>query len=372
MTTFPFIRCNYPSDFDFMNKVSSLLRTGPYTNNGPYVQLFEKGIERLTDSKIAVTSNGESALMLAIAALGLLNAGKFIVVPSYTFSGTVSAIYWTGNYPLYCDVKSVSYPLINTNHARDQVSLARDLPTTHKEIGAILGVDLYGLPCDYEELNELGKEFKVPVIIDSAQAFGTKVNNKWIGKNCDIHIFSFHTTKSFHTLEGGAVSSEDEYIIEEVKRLRAFGIDSANKPNCTSIGLNAKMNELQALIGLEKLSTIESVFYKKNLAFSYYINSLKKHNIQTLTIPKNSSPVMNKMPIFIKNRDEVCFLLRTEGIQCEKYWDIPVHRMTAFYKQINLPVTDKVSDRALCLPFYNDISFNEIDYIVEKVHGLIN
>ena len=363
----PFVKCEYPIDDKFMGELKRLLETGPWSNNGVYHQLFEKGLERLLNTNVALVDHGESALLLMLAALEIKN--KYIIVPSYTFVGTVAAIIWSGNKPIFCDIKSTTYPLIN--EAKCEELLETD---DQKQIGAIIGVDLYGLPCNYKGLNALSKKYDIPVLIDSAQSLGTKLNGRLVGKNCLMHSFSFHTTKPFPTLEGGFVSSNDEYLIEKIKRLRNFGINPVSRPDCTEVGLNCKMNEVQALIGLHTLDNIETVFDCKRVLFSEYISLLRSKNITTLTIPKNSNPITNIMPIFMNERNLIQKVLKDNDVSSELYWKLPVHKMSAYKKYYNeedLFVTNKVSKKALALPFYNNMKYKEINFIVDKIKEII-
>ena len=365
----PFVKCNYPTDDKFMGELKRLLETGPWSNNGIYHQLFEKELEKLLNTNVALVDHGQSAVLLMLATLGIKD--KYVIVPSYTFVGTVAAIIWSGNFPLFCDVKSTTYPLIDVNKCVEilESELLFDNP-----VGAILGVDLYGLPCNYKELNNISKNYNIPVIIDSAQAFGTKLNDRLVGNNCLMHSFSFHTTKAFPTLEGGMVTSNDEHLIEKIKRLRNFGINPISRPDCTEVGLNCKMNEIQALIGLNILDTIETVFDYKRVLFSEYISLLRSKNITTLTIPKYSNPVSNIMPIFMNERNLIQKVLKENEVEALPYWNLPVHRMTAYknyYDGEDLSVTNKVSKKALALPFYNHMDYKEMSFIVDKIKGAI-
>ena len=365
----PFVKCNYPTDDKFMGELKRLLETGPWSNNGIYHQLFEKELEKLLNTNVALVDHGQSAVLLMLATLGIKD--KYVIVPSYTFVGTVAAIIWSGNFPLFCDVKSTTYPLIDVNKCVEilESELLFDNP-----VGAILGVDLYGLPCNYKELNNISKNYNIPVIIDSAQAFGTKLNDRLVGNNCLMHSFSFHTTKAFPTLEGGMVTSNDEHLIEKIKRLRNFGINPISRPDCTEVGLNCKMNEIQALIGLNMLDTIETVFDYKRVLFSEYISLLRSKNITTLTIPKYSNPVSNIMPIFMNERNIIQKVLKENEVEALPYWNLPVHRMTAYknyYNGEDLSVTNKVSKKALALPFYNHMDYKEMSFIVDKIKGAI-
>ena len=365
----PFVKCNYPTDDKFMGELKRLLETGPWSNNGIYHQLFEKELEKLLNTNVALVDHGQSAVLLMLATLGIKD--KYVIVPSYTFVGTVAAIIWSGNFPLFCDVKSTTYPLIDVNKCVEilESELLFDNP-----VGAILGVDLYGLPCNYKELNNISKNYNIPVIIDSAQAFGTKLNDRLVGNNCLMHSFSFHTTKAFPTLEGGMVTSNDEHLIEKIKRLRNFGINPISRPDCTEVGLNCKMNEVQALVGLNMLDTIETVFDCKRVLFSEYISLLRSINITTLTIPKYSNPVSNIMPIFMNERNLIQKVLKENEVEALPYWNLPVHRMTAYknyYNGEDLSVTNKVSKKALALPFYNHMDYKEMSFIVDKIKGAI-
>ena len=150
----PFVKCNYPTDDKFMGELKRLLETGPWSNNGIYHQLFEKELEKLLNTNVALVDHGQSAVLLMLATLGIKD--KYVIVPSYTFVGTVAAIIWSGNFPLFCDVKSTTYPLIDVNKCVEilESELLFDNP-----VGAILGVDLYGLPCNYKELNNISKNY---------------------------------------------------------------------------------------------------------------------------------------------------------------------------------------------------------------------
>lgn len=365
MYKYPFLHPQYPTEESFYVDLKKILETGPQTNNGPWSYIFENKLESLLKTNVAVVDHGESALILAIASLGLLNKNKPIIVPSYTFPGTVSAIYWTGNYPVYCDVCSVSYPLIDTQKVEELLD--------HIQPAAIIGVDLYGMSCDYSNLNKISNNYSTPIIIDSAQAFGTQKDSRFIGNNCYIHCFSFHTTKTLPTLEGGMVSSSDPFIIDKIRSMRDFGKNS--KGDYTEIGINCKLNEVQALIGVYGLDNFNFSLYKREL-FNYYVRSLQKINVATLKVPKNISPMMNFFPIFSKYREQLKEYLLEKSIETKPYWDTPVHLLPSFKHKKNfyldLSITDKVSDKALALPFYNSMTEIDIDYIVRKIYDFKN
>ncbi len=361
------VRPRFPNAFHIADNFNSALVKGQVTNHGRFVRAFEKVLAELLGVYVATCNNGQSALMLMLRAAGI-DSGE-VIVPSYTFCATPHAVKWCGAKPVFADIDQNTFCL----EPKDVES--RITPETR----AILAVDLYGIACDYEKLNSLGVQYNLKVLYDSAPAFGTKVNKSFIGGSGDAQSFSFHATKAFTTMEGGCVASSNHELIERVVALRNFGQEQ--RGDCYEAGINAKMPEICALIGLEHLNGLNSVLLRRSEVARKYTEYFGCHEgFRTPKVPANQQPSWLYYPVLVKsdvlglNRNQLVKALAAENVYVRTYFDLPCHLMSA-YKQAeptNLPVTNSVADSVISLPVYNDMTNNECERIIEAIDRIVN
>jgi len=338
--------------------IEDIIESGHVTNNGPRLEILTENIADFTNKHVSVCSSGESALILMLKAEGV-GPGSVVGVPSFTFIGTVQAILWCGGTPYFMDYALEPFGMEVDN-------------TLPKELTHILFVENFGFPENTTYIQMLKRDFQdVCFLCDSAPAFGSKDPFGNIGSDAfEAQIYSFHATKPYSTIEGGAVVSKWKSIIGKIDTMKNFGL-----PYGTFMGLNAKMSELHASIGLSNLDhfTTHTVPHKNNMYWQYR-KALLEIGVK-LPNPYQASPsllpiiVPTFMPIFVENRQAVRTKLSELGVETEVYFRTPCHLHPVFHKYYKekLPVTEYLSEHTLCLPFHNDFDIIDIQNITERV-----
>lgn len=338
-----------------IEKLKAIWQSKWLTNHGDlHCELEEKLQVVLKVRNVSLFNNGTIALLTALKALELPVGSEVITTP-FTFPATVHCIAWNGLKPVFCDIE----PDTMTIDAHKIEGLI------NKNTSAILGVHVYGFPCDTEKIQSIADKYDLKVIYDAAHAFTTEINGKGIGTYGDISMFSFHATKLFHTLEGGCLSYKDDQYIDKLYYLRNFGIK--NEEEVVEIGINGKMNEIQAAIGLLNLDLIEEEKLKRKEIQNVYIKHLALLNGITLSeLLKNTTDSMGYFVVKIGqkefgiSRDEIYDTLKKYNVFARKYFyplcsDYEPYKHLKSSNKMNLPVANKIKDEVLCLPFYGDL-----------------
>jgi len=335
------------------------------TNNGELVQLFEKKLEEYLKVKnIAVVCNGTLALHIALKALNL--KGEVITTP-FTFAATTNVIVWEGLTPVFADIDPETFNI-------DPEDVERKI--TDKTC-AILAVHVFGNPCYVEELQRIAKEYDLKLIYDAAHAFGVEYKNKSILDYGDISILSFHATKVFHTIEGGAIVTKDRELFEKIKLLRNHGIKTEEEVILP--GTNAKMNEFQAAMGLCNLKYIEQNISRRKKLYKFYKEKLNNLNVKFQKIIASKYNYAY-MPVLFENkkqRDKIYLELIKNNIKPRKYFYPLTSNFNYFdknryaSKDKDLINAIKVSNRILCLPLYSDLDIKIVEKIVNIIKGVI-
>jgi len=331
------------------------------TNTGAqHKKLNQLLLPYFDNNAVALFNNGTIALLLLLKQLNL--SGEVITTP-FTFPATTHALTWNNLTPVFCDIENDTL-----NIDADKIE-ALITPKT----SAILAVHVFGMPCNVEKIESIAKKYKLKVVYDAAHAFGVEINGKSIASYGDASMFSFHATKLFHTIEGGAVVSKNKQLIEKLNIEKNFGISSPE--HIKSAGLNGKMNEIQAMIGIETLKLINQEIKARKKIKAVYINKLKAvEGIYFLTKPKN---VKNNYQYFVirinkklfgLSRDEVCKKLTEFNIYPSKYF-YPLTSSYPYYKNLknsnikNTPIAKQASSEVLALPFYDGLSTVDVENI---------
>ena len=335
------------------------------TNNGPVHRVFEEQVRRrLKVSYLSLFNNGTIALLVAASSLRL--KGEVITTP-FTFPATPHALFWNGITPVFCDIDERSMT-IDPGKIESLVT-----PAT----SAILGVHVFGTPCDTEAIQRIADRHGLKVMYDAAHAFDTEIDGIGIGSFGDVSMFSFHATKLFHTAEGGALTCRESDLKQRIDLMKNFGISSEEE--VTMPGINGKMNEIQAALGLVNLRLLDAEREKRKRIVETYRSCLS--SIEGVTITELPSNIVNSYQYFVirvnrarfgVSRDEVYARLRQFNVFARKYFyplcsDYPCYRDLPSTAPADLPVAQKVVSEVLCLPLYGDLPVSS----VERICGII-
>ncbi len=361
------VRPRFPTDEAMFDKFKAALASGQVTNNSPWVIEFEKQLSSYLNVPTLNFCNGQAALLAMVKAADV--EGKEVIVPSFTFSATPHAVAWCGGKPVFADIK-------------DDGSLCIDPADVERKItantAAIMGVDPYGIACDYQTLSDIGKRHHIKVLFDSAPAFGTKVDGRLSGSFGDAQIFSFHATKAFATMEGGCVCSNDPVFMARVSSIRNFGLNANG--DCEEPGFNGKMPEIAALIGIEQLKTFEEAAEVRRKSVAIVRRGLEKlPGLKVAQAPANQEPIWLYLPVIVDkaafglDRNQLALALEKERLFVRKYYSPPCHHLTTYKKDGEevLPHTEAAAYNVVALPVYNDMTTEECEKIVqafEEIH----
>jgi dTDP-4-amino-4,6-dideoxygalactose transaminase len=360
------VRPVLPDLSTFETDFRSALKSGQVTNNSRFVVEFEQRMAAYLDVPHALAfCNGEAALTIMLNVDGL--EGE-IIVPSYTFSGTVHAAIWNNLTPVFADI--------------DRATFTIDPASVEARIGsrtaAILAAPVYGNACDNDALQAIADRRGIPLYYDSASGFGCTYRGRRLGGFGRAEIFSFHATKTFATMEGGALTTRDAGFADKARQLRSFG--QAGLVDCATAGINGKMMEVAALVGMRSLDTFDDVIAHRAHISAQYVSRLSAiPGVTVQRLSPNDTSTRLYMAIVIDrqafglNADEVVEALRAENIVGRRFLDPPVHRMS-YYRQrfgdVTLPVTEYVAANAVALPLYSDMTDDEVTRICKAVAAL--
>ncbi|MDB9304549.1 DegT/DnrJ/EryC1/StrS family aminotransferase [Nodularia spumigena CS-591/12] len=352
----------------FLNRVNEILDRNWLTNNGPVVQEFEQKLAQYLGVRhVMAMCNGTVALEIAIRALEL--EGE-VILPSYTFIATAHAIFWQGLTPVFADINP-------TTHNLDPDAVRRMI--TPKTSG-IVGVHLWGRGADVSGLQEIADEHGLKLMFDAAHAFGCSYQGKMIGNFGACEVFSFHATKFFNSLEGGAIATNDDQLAEKIKLMRNFGFSGYD--NVIYPGTNGKMNEICAAMGLTNLEYLQEILKinrRNYLAYQEAINPIP--GVSILTYPEIESNnfqyiILEVAPEFPVSRDTLVNKFHEANILARKYFWPGCHNMKPYkdlFPNANLLLknTELVADRVIVLPTGLSIELEDIDMICDIINKFL-
>lgn len=354
-----------PEYSEYCEEIKSIFESKWLTNNGEKHKEFENKLkEYLGVSNISLFVNGHLALMTAIKAMDFKEGDEVITTP-YTFASTAHAIVQNGLKPVFCDINKDNYT-IDVNKIEELI--------TNKTV-AIVPVHVYGSICDVEKIDEIAKKHNLKVIYDAAHVFGVKYKGQSIANYGDISMFSFHATKVFNSIEGGALVYKDNILKDKLDKLKNFGINGPEKVEY--VGINAKMNEFSAAMGICNLRHINDEIKKRENVYNEYIKRLS--NVAGITILKKQDnvianyayfPVIFDKNVFGKSRDEVMDLLKEENIFTRKYFYPLITDFDCYkdlYDSSKTPIAKYMSDNVLTLPMYANLSIEDVNRICDII-----
>ena len=338
------------------------------TNNGKYHQILEKALCEYLDVKyISLFTNGTLALITALQALRI--TGEVLTTP-FSFVATTHALWWNNIKPVFVDIETDTFTLDPT-----KIEASITPKTT-----AILPVHVYGNPCHVESIKEIADTYGLRVIYDACHTFGVTLDGVPILNYGDLSVMSFHATKVFTTFEGGAIVCHDEATKRRIDNLKNFGF--AGETTVVAPGINAKMNEFQAALGLLQLKYIDQAIEKRKKISRHYREGLK--NISGISYLEDILSVKHcyaYFPVLIdedeygKSRDEVYERLKQYNIYGRRYFyplisQFPTYRGLPSATSENLPVADRVTRNVLCLPIYPDLGLDQLKKIMEILKSI--
>ena len=334
--------------------------TSRWFSDGPLVREFEDRVGHLAGVRHCVaTCNGTMALEIAVRALGL--SGE-VIVPSFTFAATVQALRWLNITPVFCDVDPKTHN-IDPSHVQRLITA---------RTSAIIGVHLWGQPCDIDALASIAKRHRLALLFDAAHAFGSSCGVRPIGGFGRAEVFSFHATKFVNTAEGGAITTNDDAFAARLRAVRDFGFDSNDQ--IVDVGTNGKMSEVCAAMGLTYLEALNELIAANQVTYRHYkaelaairgislfpLETAGKSNYQYIVTVVDES-------ITQISRDEILRVLQAENILAKRYFHPGCHRMMPGDAVQSLPVTENLVRTVLVLPGGASIDSHEVHGVCETL-----
>lgn len=343
------------------------------TNQGYYHNLLEVSLTKyLGVEHLNLFTNGTLPLITALQALRI--TGEVITTP-FSFVATTHSLWWNGVKPVFVDVDSDT-----GNINPDKIEAAITPQTT-----AIMPVHVYGVPCDVERIQSIAKKYNLKVIYDAAHAFGVKVNGESVLNYGDMSTLSFHATKVYNTIEGGALVCHSKEVKQKIDYLKNFGFE--DEVTVVEPGINGKMDEVRAAYGLLNLKQVDDAIAQRKHIASLYMNGLKGINGIRLHKPYEHLIGANQyvnyqlnyayFPIFVESsyeltRDELYAKLKENDIMGRRYFyplitEFSPYRSYESAKSENLPVANKLADEVICLPIYAGLKDEDIERVISII-----
>lgn len=335
------------------------------TNNGKFHQEFENALCKYLGVKyVSLFANGTLALITALQALKI--TGEVITTP-FSFVATTHALWWNNIKPVFADIEPEYL-----NLDPEKVEAAITPQTT-----AIMAVHVYGNPCKIDRFQKIAETYGLKLIYDAAHAFGVKINDTSILNSGDLSVLSFHATKTFNTIEGGAIICHDEETKNRIDFLKNFGF--VNETTIVTPGINAKMNELQSAYGLLQLKYVdEYIDNRKNIAYRYRKMFTGIPGIRVLEDMDGVHHCYPYFPILIdaseygRTRDDLYEKLKSHNVFGRRYFYPLISQLSTYNglssaKPENLPVANRVAEQVICLPIYSGLR----DWDLEQIISLI-
>ncbi len=340
------------------------------TNGGPFHQELETELEKyLGVPAISLFCNGTIALITALQALDI--KGEVITTP-YSFVATTHALKWNGIEPVFVDIDPNTFN-IDPNKIESAIT-----PKT----SAILAVHCYGVPCDVDAIEKIAKKHQLKVLYDAAHAFGVECHcGRSVLNHGDLSVLSFHATKVFNTLEGGAVVSPSKQVKKYIDQLKNFGF--VDELTVVTAGINGKMNEINAVMGLLQLREVDAAISKRKEIDQRYRSAFERiQGIQCMNLSEQYKPNFSYFPILVGsefplNRDELYEELKKENIYSRRYFyplisDFPMYQDLPSSSSDNLSIAKKIASQVLCLPIYVDLTISDQTKIIDIFRRIVS
>lgn len=354
-----------PSLDDFMPYLQDIWNRKWLTNNGHYHQELEKALcEYLKVPYISLFTNGTLPLMCALQALRI--TGEVITTP-YSFVATTHSLWWNGIKPVFVDIDPET-----CNINPDKIEAAITPKTT-----AIMPVHVYGKPCDTERIQDIADKYGLKIIYDAAHAFGVEVNGWSVLNAGDMATLSFHATKVYNTVEGGALICHDEQTKKRIDYLKNFGF--AGETTVIAPGINGKMDEVRSAYGLLNLKQVDAAIEARHQIAVKYREVLRGvKGIRVMEDMPNVRHNYSYFPIFVDakeygmTRDELYFKMKDQNVLGRRYFyplisEFSTYRGLESARSENLPVAHRIADSVICLPMYHSLTEEDVERVIELI-----
>lgn len=344
-----------PNKKRYISYIDQLWESGWITNNGKFVTELEKKLKDYLGVKhLFLVNNGTIALQIAIKSLNM-GFGEIITTP-FSYVATTSSIVWEGYTPIFCDIDENTLTIDSNKIERLITNKTR----------AILATHVYGIPCDVKRIAKIANKYNLKVIYDAAHSFGVNFDDESILKWGDISALSFHATKLFHTIEGGAITTENDQLAKKIDYMRNFGHKTPTSFH--GLGINGKMNEFSAAMGLSILPEINRIIKKRKRISDLY-DSLLKDKIARPKLNNSIKYNYPYYPIIFKNEKilkKIQKNLNNNDIFPRRYF-YPSLNTLNYVKYKKMPISEDMSKRVLCLPLSTDLTKEQVELICNLI-----
>ncbi|MCL1671852.1 DegT/DnrJ/EryC1/StrS family aminotransferase [Elizabethkingia ursingii] len=350
-----------PPKEDYQEYLDGIWKRNWLTNMGPLSSRLELELkEYLKVNHLLFVTNGTVALQMAIKALDI--TGEVITTP-FSFVATTSSIVWESCTPVFVDIDPKS---LNIDPEKIEAAIT-------EKTSAILATHVYGNPCDVIAIEKIAKKYNLKIIYDAAHAFGVKVNEKSIFEYGDISTCSLHATKLYHSIEGGLLITNNSKLLKKLSSIRNFGISGFD--TFSDLGINGKNSEFHAAMGLVNLKYISQIQEKRKALAELYDEKLKTLNAVKPLWSINSNKNYAYYPVVLENEDLLLKLkseLDKQEIFTRRYFYPSLASSLPYLPKLELPITEDIAKRVLCLPFYYDLTFEEVEMIARVILRIQN
>ena len=345
-----------PPKEEYLKYIDGIWNRQWLTNMGPLASQLEMELkEFLNVQHLLFVTNGTVAIQMAIKALDI--TGEIITTP-FSFVATTSSIVWEGCTPVFVDICPDSL-CIDADKIEDTIT---------EKTQAILATHVYGNPCDVVKIEQIAKKHNLKVIYDAAHAFGVKVNGKSVFEYGDISTCSLHSTKLYHSVEGGLIITQNPDLLKKLASIRNFGISGFD--SFSELGINGKNSEFHAAMGLANLKHTEAIQNQRKKLSECYDKNLKNLKARKVAWHKDATQNYAYYPVVLESEE---FLLKIKAeldlneIFTRRYFYPSLASSLPYLPKVEFPITEDISRRVLCLPLYFDLTEEEIDYICRLI-----
>jgi dTDP-4-amino-4,6-dideoxygalactose transaminase len=366
----PLINPDLPPIDQVKDSFDEILKSGKITNFGKFVRDFEAKADEYLGVETVSLSSGTVGLIFGLQALGLQRGAK-VIIPSFSFVATAQAVLYAGGFPIFAEV---------ADDLNISVNDVERLLSEHDDVGAVIAVHMYGLPAralDLERIVSAASERrgkKISLIFDAAHAFGSAQDGRRVGSFGDMEVFSLSATKVLVAVEGGLVATRNPATANRIRDMRNYGISS--KYNAHFPGINGKMSEFHAIVGLHNIQHIDGLLETRQIkARSFRKIIAENTRFDLIEWPEDAVHTVKDFTILVPEekapgyRDRLMHYLGGKGIETRSYFYPPIHEQEYFkaFSTRKLPKTESLSRRVLSLPFYTSITDKEMSYITEQL-----
>ena len=350
-----------PPKEEYLKYIDGIWNRQWLTNMGPLASQLEMDLKEFLDVQhLLFVTNGTVAIQMAIKALDI--TGEIITTP-FSFVATTSSIVWEGCTPVFVDICPDSL-CIDADKIEDAIT---------EKTQAILATHVYGNPCDVIKIEQIAKKHNLKVIYDAAHAFGVKVNGKSVFEYGDISTCSLHSTKLYHSVEGGLIITQNPDLLKKLASIRNFGISGFD--SFSELGINGKNSEFHAAMGLANLKHTEAIQNQRKKLSECYDKNLKNLKARKVVWHKDATQNYAYYPVVLES-EELLLKIKAEldlnEIFTRRYFYPSLASSLPYLPKVEFPITEDISKRVLCLPLYFDLTEEEIDYICRIILKIQN